>query len=94
MLPLFPTKGMFSQMKVRHLVWKQPFPDRGQNRDYPFRGLSNPRPETQAASRPRIPAELMPFDPIEFIKLVFPEPEGPRQPAGGRARDEVVLWPG
>jgi len=70
MLPMFPAKGMFSMMKTRHLLWKEVYPDRDQNRDFPFRGLENPRPEVEAAGRLRIPADRLPFDPREFIRAL------------------------
>ena len=70
MLPMFPAKGMFSIMKTRHLLWKEKYPDQGQNRDLPLRGIENPRPEVEAAGQPRIPAEDLPFDPLEFIQHI------------------------
>ena len=69
MLPGFPAKGMFTIMKVRHLfVGRSVYPDKGQNRDFPFKNIENARPETVAASKPRIPKDRVPFDPREFIK--------------------------
>ena len=38
MLPMFPTKSMFNIMKTRHLLWKERYPDKGQNRDFPAEG--------------------------------------------------------
>ncbi len=70
LLPMFPAKSMFNQMKVRHLLWKEQYPDKGQNRDLPFQNIETPRPEVQAAQKPRIPTEMMPFDPREVIKRV------------------------
>jgi len=70
MLPLFPVKPMFSIMKTRHLMWKTDYPDKGQNRDFPFKNVVNARPETIAASKPRISADKVPFDPREAIKQV------------------------
>ena len=68
MLPMFPAKGMFNTMKLRHLLWKQRFPDKGQNRDLPFANIENPRPEVEAAGRLRLPADKVPFDPRELIR--------------------------
>lgn len=68
LLPMFPAKGMFNIMKVRHLLWKERYPDKGQNRDFPFKGIKNARPETIKASKPRIPRDKVPFDPRAFIK--------------------------
>ncbi len=68
MLPMFPAKGMFSMMKVRHQLMKEKYPDKGQNRDLPFRNIENARPETIAAGKPRVPADKVPFDPKSVIK--------------------------
>jgi len=71
MLPLFPVKPMFSIMKTRHLMMKSAYPDKGQNRDFPFKNIENARPETIEASKPRIaPNKKLPFDPREAIKQV------------------------
>ncbi len=70
MLPMFPAKGMFSIMKTRHLMWKEEYPDEGQNRDFPLKGIENARPETIEATKPRIDPEKVPFDPREAIKRV------------------------
>jgi arylsulfatase A-like enzyme len=70
MLPLFPAKTMFSIMKTRHLMFKNAFPDKGQNRDYPFKNVVNARPETVAASKPRLDPKKLPFDPREAIMQV------------------------
>jgi arylsulfatase len=70
MLPMFPAKGMFSIMKTRHLMWKAEYPDKGQNRDFPLKGIENARPETIEAGKPRIDPRKVPFDPREAIKQV------------------------
>ena len=68
MLPMFPAKGMFNMMKARHELWKERYPDKGQNRDFPFRNIENPRPEVEEATKPRIPADRFPFDPVDYIR--------------------------
>ena len=78
MLPGFSTKGMFMEMKIRHELWKQKYPDRPQTRDFPFKGLENPSPKVKAASEPRINPDDLPFDPREFIKAL-PEWENTEQ---------------
>jgi arylsulfatase len=70
MLPMFPAKGMFSLMKTRHLMWKEKYPDKGQNRDFPLKGIENARPETIEATKPRIDPAKVPFDPRAAIKRV------------------------
>jgi len=70
MLQLFPAKTMFSIMKTRHLMFKAAYPDKGQNRDFPFKNVVNARPETIAASKPRIDPSKVPFDPREAIMQV------------------------
>ena len=70
LLPMFPAKSMFNMMRTRHLMWKEEYPDKGQNRDLPFQNLENPRPEVQEAQKLRIPADKLPFDPREAIRRV------------------------
>ena len=70
MLQLFPAKTMFSIMKTRHLMMKEAYPDKGQNRDFPFKNVVNARPETVAASKPRLDPKKLPFDPREAIMQV------------------------
>ena len=70
MLPLFPAKTMFSIMKTRHLMFKAAYPDKGQNRDFPFKNVVNARPETIEASKPRLDPKKVPFDPREAIMQV------------------------
>ena len=68
MLPMFPAKGMFNQMKLRHQTWAARYPNQGQNRDLPFRNVENARPEVQAAGQFRVDPENLPFDPYEFLQ--------------------------
>jgi arylsulfatase A-like enzyme len=70
MLQLFPVKTMFSIMKTRHLMMKNAYPDKGQNRDFPFKNVVNARPETVKASKPRLDPKKLPFDPREAIMQV------------------------
>jgi len=71
MLPMFPAKGMFTIMKVRHEMMKKAYPDKNQTRDFPFKSVVNARPETIEASKPRIaPDKKIPFDPREAIMQV------------------------
>jgi arylsulfatase len=70
MLPLFPVKPMFSIMKTRHLMMKKAYPDKGQNRDFPFKNVVNARPETIKASQPRLDPKKLPFDPREAVMQV------------------------
>ena len=70
MLPMFPAKGMFLQMKLRHEIWTAQYPNQGQNRDYPLRNIEDARPEVAAASKPRINPDDLPFDPFEVIRQI------------------------
>jgi len=70
MLQLFPAKTMFSIMKTRHLMMKAAYPDKGQNRDFPFKNVVNARPDTVKASKPRLDPKKLPFDPREAIMQV------------------------
>lgn len=62
MLPMFPTKGMFSTMKARHEIWKEEYPNSEEARGLPFTGIENARPETIKASQPRFNKNEVPFD--------------------------------
>jgi arylsulfatase len=70
LIPMFPAKSMFNQMKMRHMLWIEKYPNKGQNRDLPFQNIENPRPEVQEAQKPRIPEDMLPFDPKEVIERV------------------------
>lgn len=72
MLPGFTTKTMFDVMKARHLLWEQKYPNYKHPRGMPLTGIENARPETKAASQPRVDAKDLPFDPNEFLKFDFP----------------------
>ena len=70
LVPMLPAKGMFDIMKTRHQLWMQKYPNTPEARGYPFTGLENPRPETKAASQPRVYPSKLPFDPATVIKQV------------------------
>ena len=70
LLPMFPAKSMFNQMKVRHQLMLVKYPNKGQNRDYPFQNIENARPETIKASQPRVDKEDVPFDPRDVVREV------------------------
>jgi len=62
MLPMFPTKGMFSTMKARHQIWIEKYPNANEAMGLPFTGIANARPETIKASKPRFKKGDVPFD--------------------------------
>jgi arylsulfatase A-like enzyme len=68
MLPMFPTKSIFTIMKVRHQLWMLKYPNKSEARAFPLTGIENARPETKAAGQPRVDVNKLPFDPREFIK--------------------------
>ena len=68
LVPMLSAKGMFSLMKARHELWMQKYPNTPEARGFPFAGIENPRPETKAASQPRVDPSKLPFDPVEAIK--------------------------
>ncbi len=68
MLPMFPTKGMFSAMRARHEIWKEEYPDSKEARGLPFTGIENARPETINASKPRFNKDEVPFDVEKVMK--------------------------
>ena len=68
MLPMFPTKGMFNMMRGRHEFWNERYPHIAEARDFPFKGVSDPRREVSEASKPRVNPDDLPFDPVEILK--------------------------
>jgi len=62
MLPMFPTKGMFNTMRARHEIWIEKYPNVDEASGFPLTGIANARPETIAASKPRVAREALPFD--------------------------------
>jgi len=68
MLPMFPTKGMFSTMKARHQLWMEKYPNAEHPTDFPFQGVVNARPETIKASKPKFKESEIPFDVREVLK--------------------------
>ena len=68
MLPMFPAKGMFSLMKVRHEMMMAKYPNTPEARGFPLTGIEDARPETKAAGELRVDPSLLPFDPCEMIK--------------------------
>jgi len=67
-LPAFPAKSMFNQMKARHMLWVEKYPNKGQNRGWPLCNIENARPEIKKACGPRIDADDLPFDPNDVIR--------------------------
>jgi arylsulfatase len=74
LIPLIWTSGQFDRMLVRHVIWKEKYPDKEKAHGVPFTGIENARPETQAIgdTLEQLRKEL-PFDPLEFIKFKMPE---------------------
>jgi arylsulfatase len=66
--------GQWDRMLIRHMLWKEKYPDKPKARGIPFTGIENARPETIAIGddfeRLR---ESLPFDPLEFIKFSMPD---------------------
>jgi arylsulfatase len=75
MIQMFPAKGMFNMMKARHQLFMERYPNTPEQRDWPLTGISNARPETLAAGRPRVDVSKLPLDPKEFINKL-PDWEG------------------
>ena len=61
-------------MLIRHMTWKEKYPDKPKARGIPFTGIENARPETIAigGNFEELRAEL-PFDPLDFIKFNMPD---------------------
>jgi len=72
MLPGFTTKTMFDVMRARHELWTQKYPNTKHARGMPLTGIENARPETKAASLPRVDKKDLPFEADEFLEFELP----------------------
>ena len=74
LIPLIWTSGQFDRMLIRHMLWKEKYPDKDKARAVPFTGIENARPETLAIgdTLEQLRKEL-PFDPLDFIKFNMPQ---------------------
>jgi arylsulfatase len=74
LVPMIWSSGQFDRMLIRHLLWKEKYPDKEKGRAVPFTGIDNARPETQAIgdTLEQLREEL-PFDPLEFLELELPD---------------------
>jgi len=68
LVPMLPALGMFNIMKARHQLWMEKYPNTPEARGWPLVGIANARPETIAATKPRVDVSKLPFDPRDFIK--------------------------
>jgi len=62
----------FNQMRKRHLLMKELYPDKSAVHGPGFTGLSNTRPETQAISDPSQKLEGLPYNVKKFIEMELP----------------------
>jgi arylsulfatase len=67
-VPMFPAKSMFNLMKTREELWMAKYPNTPDQRGWPLTGIENARPETKAASKPRVNVKDPPFNPMDTIK--------------------------
>jgi arylsulfatase A-like enzyme len=66
--------GQWDRMLIRHMLWKEKYPDKPKARGVPFTGIENARPETIAIGETfEQLREEFPFDPLEFIKFNMPD---------------------
>ena len=74
LIPLIWTSGQFDRMLIRHLLWKEKYPDKEKARAVAFTGIDNARPETLAIGNTleQMRVEL-PFDPLAFLEFNMPE---------------------
>ena len=74
LIPLIWTSGQFDRMLIRHLLWKEKYPDKEKARAIAFTGIDNARPETLAIGNTLEQLrEELPFDPLAFLEFHMPE---------------------
>ena len=72
LVPYLHTGSSFTQMRARHELWKQKYPDRPTKRGVPFTGIDNAREATKQLSNPPVDLDTLPFDPLEYIDFELP----------------------
>ncbi|MDX2379608.1 MAG: sulfatase-like hydrolase/transferase [Acidimicrobiia bacterium] len=72
LVPFLSTSSSFTQMRKRHEIWKQKYPDRATKRGVPFTGIANARQATKDLANPPVDLDTLPFDPMEYIHHELP----------------------
>ena len=72
LVPYLHTGSSFTQMRARHELWKQKYPDRPTKRGVPFTGIDNAREATKQLANPPVDLDTLPFDPLEYINFELP----------------------
>ncbi len=75
-------KSPFNRMKLRHEIWKQTYPDSKEARGVPWTGIANATPEILALGEPKIDANKLPFDPLEYVEHLDELPFDPTMDPG------------
>jgi arylsulfatase len=73
LVPYLHTGSSFTQMRARHELWKQKYPDRATpKRGVPFTGIDNARQATKDLADPPVDLDTLPFDPLEYMNFELP----------------------
>jgi arylsulfatase A-like enzyme len=75
-------KSPFNRMKLRHEIWKQTYPDSKEARGVPWTGIANATPEILALGKPKIDANKLPFDPLQYVEHLDELPFDPTMDPG------------
>jgi arylsulfatase A-like enzyme len=75
-------KSPFNRMKLRHEIWKQTYPDSKEARGVPWTGIANATPEILALGKPKIDANKLPFDPLQYVEYLDELPFDPTMDPG------------
>ncbi len=67
-----PVNEAFGQMRKRHMLMKEQYPDKPADHGPAFTGLSNARPETEALGDPSHRLEGLPYDVKKLIEMELP----------------------
>jgi arylsulfatase len=61
-------KHPFNRMLLRHNLWKAKYPDTPEVHGIPWTGIANAPQGIKDLAKPRISADQLPFDPLEYVE--------------------------
>jgi arylsulfatase len=61
-------KSPFNRMRLRHMLWKEKYPDAPEKHGIPWTGFDNPGEGIENLHRPKMNLKDIPFDPLEYVE--------------------------